>query len=87
MPSLWRSAAGAAIVLSLLAALLTGLPAPAAADSAPPVPSDPPTVTADVLPTPQINGVAWTQVVAAGRVYVGGDFTRARPFGATNADC
>jgi PKD repeat protein len=38
-------------------------------------------VSADVLPTPQINGVVWDQEVTDTRVYVGGDFTTARPFG------
>lgn len=38
-------------------------------------------VTADALPTAQLNGVAWDQVVAGGTVYVGGDFSSARPAG------
>ncbi len=42
----------------------------------------PKTVAADLLPTPQINGVVWTQLVVGDVVYVGGDFTKARPFGA-----
>ncbi|KQR53546.1 cell surface protein [Leifsonia sp. Leaf336] len=57
---------------------------PAAADSNPPDPtnpSTPPTVTADVLPTPQINGVVWSQVVVGNTVYVAGKFTSARPAG------
>lgn len=40
------------------------------------------TVTADALPTVQINGVVWTQVMIGNIVYAGGDFTAARPSGA-----
>ncbi|WP_104523846.1 PKD domain-containing protein [Blastococcus atacamensis] len=63
-----------------------GLMAPAAsADSAPLDPADPRTpvtVSADALPTVQINGVAWSQVVVGNTVYVAGKFTTARPAGA-----
>ena len=38
-----------------------------------------PTVSADSLPTAQINGVVWDQVIANGNVYATGSFTRARP--------
>jgi hypothetical protein len=38
-------------------------------------------VTADALPAPQIDGVVWDQVVAGNTVYVGGEFTTARPAG------
>ncbi len=38
-------------------------------------------VSADPLPTAQINGVAWTQVVSSSTVFVGGEFTNARPAG------
>ncbi|MDQ1608973.1 MAG: hypothetical protein QOE16_1705, partial [Microbacteriaceae bacterium] len=57
---------------------------PAMADSAPPDPTNPATpvtVTADVLPTPQIDGVVWAQVVVGNTVYVAGKFTTARPAG------
>src|SRR3954447_21190045 len=40
------------------------------------------TVTADALPTVQIDGVAWAQVVVGNTVYVGGSFANARPAGA-----
>jgi PKD repeat protein len=56
--------------------------APARADTAPVPPPVVPTVSADALPTVQINGVAWAQVVVGNRVYVTGSFTRARPAGA-----
>ncbi|HET9648608.1 MAG TPA: hypothetical protein VFP34_10300 [Microlunatus sp.] len=39
-------------------------------------------VTADALPTVQINGVVWTQVMIGNIVYAGGEFTAARPSGA-----
>src|SRR5215218_5615644 len=59
--------------------------APANADSAPldrANPGTPVTVTADALPTTQINGVAWSQVVVGNTVYVAGEFSTARPAGA-----
>ncbi len=59
--------------------------APALADSAPAVPNDPTnpaTVTADGLPTVQIEGVVWSQVIVGDTVYAGGSFTTARPAGA-----
>jgi PKD repeat protein len=78
------------VLAGLLSLLLVGgalgllVPGSASADSAPPVPSPatPPTVTADGLPTVQINGVAWSQVTVGNTVYVAGNFTRARPAGA-----
>ena len=57
---------------------------PAFADSAPPDPTNPatpPTVTSDVLPTPQIDGVVWSQAVVGNVDYVAGKFTTARPAG------
>ncbi len=55
------------------------------ADSAPANPADPatsPTVSADGLPTVQIDGVVWSQAIVGNTVYVGGRFTNARPAGA-----
>ena len=55
------------------------------ADSWPADPADPatpPTVAMDGLPTAQIDGVAWAQIVVGRTVYVAGKFTRARPAGA-----
>ncbi|MET1008291.1 MAG: LamG domain-containing protein [Propionibacteriaceae bacterium] len=37
------------------------------------------TVTADGLPTAQINGVVWSQVTSGNTVYAGGEFTSVRP--------
>ena len=60
------------------------VPGAARADSVPATPSaaTPTTVTADPLPTVQIDGVAWSQVVVGNTVYVAGSFTSARPAGA-----
>ena len=38
-------------------------------------------VTADALPTVQIDGVVWAQVIIGNVVYAGGEFTSARPQG------
>ncbi|WP_344798148.1 LamG-like jellyroll fold domain-containing protein [Frondihabitans peucedani] len=70
---------------AVLAAGLVAIGGPAHADSAPADPTDPKTpvtVTTDVLPTPQIDGVVWTQAISKGHVFAGGEFTTARPFGA-----
>jgi PKD repeat protein len=77
----------AGLMSSLLIAGAFGalLPGVAQADSAPVGPADaanPVTVTADALPTVQINGVAWSQVVVGNTVYVAGKFSSARPAGA-----
>lgn len=42
----------------------------------------PETVTTDVLPAPQINGVVWAQHAVGDTVYAGGSFSSARPAGA-----
>jgi PKD repeat protein len=55
---------------------------PASADTLPPVPTTPVTVSSDGLPTVQINGVAWQQVIVGNTVYVAGSFSTARPAGA-----
>ena len=65
--------------------LSVGLGTTAWADTAPTDPADPaspPTVAADALPAPQIDGVVWSQTVVGDTVYVGGSFTTARPMGA-----
>lgn len=61
--------------------LLTAAPA-AQADPRPERPQMPASVAADIREAPQINGVVWTQAIAAGKVWVGGKFTKARPYGA-----
>ena len=55
---------------------------PAMADTAPSDPALPATVSADSMPTVQINGVVWNQQIVGSRVYVAGNFTKARPAGA-----
>ena len=68
------------VVVSALAGLgLTG-PGSAAADTAPVAPL-PATVSADPLPTWQVTGVVWSQVVVGNTVYATGNFTKARPPG------
>jgi PKD repeat protein len=39
-------------------------------------------VTADALPTVQVNGVVWSQAIVGNTVYAGGGFSQARPAGA-----
>jgi PKD repeat protein len=70
--------------LVLAGAALAGL-GPATADTSPQDPQNPETpvtVSADGLPTVQIDGVVWSQAVIGTRVYAGGSFTSARPAGA-----
>ena len=73
----WASTAG----VTAVAAVALGV-VPAQADTAPVDGSLPVTVSSDALPTVQVNGVVWTQLVVGGTVYVGGNFTSARPAGA-----
>ncbi len=57
----------------------------AAADTSPANPADPATpttVSADALPTVQIDGVVWQQAIYGNTVYAVGSFTTARPAGA-----
>ena len=69
------AAASAALALPAVA-----LPGAALADTAP-ASGTPATVTADVLPTWQVNGVVWSQAVVGNTVYATGSFTKARPPG------
>ncbi|NHB84228.1 hypothetical protein G7085_05205 [Tessaracoccus sp. HDW20] len=69
---------------SLLASLLvavSGLGAlvvPQAAEAAT-LPDDAPTVSAEALPTWQLDGVVWSTVVVGNTAYVTGEFSKARP--------
>ena len=61
---------------ALVAAGLLVLSAPAAEADTQPTSGLPPTVSADALPTWQINGVVWSQTVVGNIVYVAGIFTK-----------
>ncbi|QRY39477.1 PKD domain-containing protein [Microbacterium hominis] len=69
--------------MTALAVVISGFVAvaPAHADVSPPT-GTPSTVTADALPTVQINGIVWDQAVVGNVVYAAGKFTSARPAGA-----
>jgi len=69
------------LLTSGLAAVTVGAAAPASADTSPSDPALPATVAADALPTVQINGVVWSQVVVGTKVWAVGGFTKARPAG------
>ncbi len=75
----------AATSAALAAALVLAVPPPASADTAPPDPANPATpvtVSADALPTVQIDGVVWQQAIIGDTVYAVGKFGTARPAGA-----
>ncbi|WP_232012069.1 LamG domain-containing protein [Actinomyces slackii] len=71
------------VALPLGLAALTLPVTPAAAEPASPGGGGglPATVSADALPTVQINGVVWDQAVVGNTVYAVGDFSSARPAG------
>ncbi|SHF73640.1 PKD domain-containing protein [Geodermatophilus nigrescens] len=77
-----RAVAGALSLLLVAGVLGLLVPAAARADSAPLSPATPATVTADALPTVQVDGVVWSQVTVGDTVYVAGRFGTARPAGA-----
>jgi chitodextrinase len=71
--------------LAVAAGLLVATVAAAPSAVAAPAPiAEPGTnqVTADALPTVQIDGVVWAQTIVGNTVYAGGNFTHARPAGA-----
>ncbi|MFC9976911.1 hypothetical protein ACFVH6_39025 [Spirillospora sp. NPDC127200] len=55
------------------------------ADTSPPE-GTPPTVSADPLPTWQVDGVVWSMTTVGNTVYATGNFTKARPPGAKAGD-
>ena len=73
------SAAAALSVVALAASVPLGA-SRAVADTAPAA-GTPTTVSADPLPTWQINGVVWSQVTVGTTVYATGSFSKARPPG------
>ena len=72
--------AASVLALGALATTSASVSRNASADTAP-VGGLPATVSADALPTVQINGVAWAQVTVGNTVYVTGSFSQARPAG------
>jgi len=77
IPALITSVVSSAV---LVIALALAFSPQAAADTSPPS-GLPATVSADPLPTVQIDGVAWGEVVVGNTVYVTGSFANARPAG------
>jgi len=71
--------AAAVLMVTSVFTMTTGV---AGADTAPIDPTEPQTVAADSLPTVQIDGVVWDQVIVGNTVYVTGSFAKARPAGA-----
>lgn len=71
----WVAAGTAALFIIASSAIV-----PVSADTAPPA-GTPATVSADALPTVQINGIVWAQVTVGDTVYATGRFTQARPAG------
>jgi PKD repeat protein len=71
----------AVTALAAAGAVAVSAPASAATGPGPIMQPSASNVTADALPTTQIDGVAWTQVVIGNTVYVGGNFSHARPAG------
>ena len=69
-------------VVALCASALVGLATSASAAVPPVVPVTSTGISADALPTVQVNGVVWSQVVVGNTVYAAGSFSNARPAGA-----
>ena len=74
-------AASLLLAVTLAVGLCIAFPGRAAMAEEPPSPPLPETVSSDVLPTPQINGVVWNLVVNGDIAFAVGSFTRARPSG------
>jgi PKD repeat protein len=77
--ALSRTAAAATALVTGVGLLIT-VPSQSSADTSPPA-GQPSTVSADALPTVQVNGVVWAQVTVGDTVYATGSFTEARPAG------
>ena len=77
-----RVRAGALLIAATIAASLIVGTSPAIADTAPVDTTVPETVSTDLLPTVQINGVVWSQTIVGNVVYAGGNFSTAQPAGA-----
>lgn len=74
------------VLTAMIAAFTVIVSGKSAAADIDPEPGVPETVTADALPTWQINGVVWDQVTVGNTVYAVGEFTKARPPGAAPGD-
>jgi trimeric autotransporter adhesin len=68
------------LLASLLISAVPLLPQTAHADTVPNSTTSP-TVSADPLPTAQIDGIVWRQAIVGNKVYATGRFTTARPAG------
>ncbi len=77
----WTALVAGLAVVTAVPALALLAAVPSTADTAP-ARGIPATVTADALPTVQVDGVVWSQAVIGTTVYAGGNFTTARPAGA-----
>lgn len=69
-------------LFSLILAVLIVFPTTSHAAVSDPQPRAEDMVTADALPTVQIDGIAWAQALVGKTVYAGGSFANARPAGA-----
>jgi PKD repeat protein len=78
----WLRALALTAVTTVITAAAIAMPVAAQADTAPLRSSTPSTVSSDALPTVQVDGVVWTQVIVGNTVFAGGDFTTAQPAGA-----
>jgi len=78
------SAVASLVAAGLVAIGLATAPQAAALPSGPSPVLEPTAtnVTADALPTVQIDGVVWSQAIVGNTVYAGGNFANARPAGA-----
>jgi hypothetical protein len=87
MRSIARKRSYWAVVGAVLVLALWTLTAPPAvrADTLPPA-GTPDTVSADPLPTAQVNGIVWKQAIHGNTVYATGRFTTARPAGVAEGD-
>ncbi|THG30796.1 PKD domain-containing protein [Naasia lichenicola] len=84
MPTLFSARTRAlALAATALVALGSLSALPAFADTVP-LSGTAETVSTDPLPTVQIDGIVWSQVIIGNTVYAGGSFTSARPAGAAS---
>ncbi|WP_395104404.1 hypothetical protein [Actinomadura sp. SCN-SB] len=80
-----RAASRSRLPVAVASIVLLGaglVPAGTAAADTAPAQGTPPTVSADALPTVQVNGVVWSMTTVGNTVYATGRFTKARPAGA-----